>query len=177
MKTLWEFLKRKRWSGFAAGSLTGIAAAASCLAAEKVMGASGGFESCASIIASFLNLDISRTVYFIRVKPPVVDYQMLQFIGMIAGAFIAAKLSGDFKLRLLPDDEWRQAFGSGRLKRLISLFFGCVLLQIGASIAGGCTSGLGITGMFLLSPAGLLFIIGVFSAGIITALLLYRERY
>ncbi|MDR2400638.1 MAG: YeeE/YedE family protein [Deferribacteraceae bacterium] len=172
-----EFFKMKRWSGFVAGSLTGIAAALSCLAAEKVMGASGGFESCVSILVSLFNLDISRTVYFIRVKPPVADYQTLQFIGMIAGAFLAAKFSGDFKLRWFPDKVWLPLFGASRVKRLTALFFGCVLLQIGASIAGGCTSGLGITGVFLLSPAGLLFITGVFSAGIITALLIYGRKY
>ncbi|MDR2401024.1 MAG: YeeE/YedE family protein [Deferribacteraceae bacterium] len=177
MRLAMEFLHRKKWSGFAAGSLTGIAAAVSCLAAAKIMGASGGFESCASMLVSLFNLDISRTVYFIRVKPPVADYQTVQFIGMIAGAFASAKLSGDFKLRWLPDNEWIPSFGTGRLKRLAALFLGCALLQIGASIAGGCTSGLGISGMFLLSPAGLLFIAGVFSGGIFTALCIYRKRY
>jgi uncharacterized membrane protein YedE/YeeE len=141
------------------------------------MGASGGFESCASILVSFFDLALSETVYFTRVKPPEADYQTIQFIGMIAGAFVAAKLSGDFKPRLMPDREWEAAFGQSKVKRWIMLFLGCVLLQIGASIAGGCTSGLGITGMMLLSPAGLLFIAGVFSAGIITALFLYRRRY
>jgi hypothetical protein len=172
-----EYFRRKRWSAAVCGALTGIAAAVSCLVAEKVMGASGGFESCVSMLVSLFNLDLSRTVYFIRVKPPIADYQTIQFIGMIAGAFVASKLSGDFKPRLTADKEWVPVFGTGKPIRFAALFFGCLLLQVGAGIAGGCTSGLAITGMFLLSPAGLLFAVGVFSAGIISTMIIYGRRY
>jgi uncharacterized membrane protein YedE/YeeE len=78
---------------------------------------------------------------------------------------------------MLPDREWVEQYGSSRITRWIVLFIGCMLLEIGAGMAGGCTSGLGISGTMLLSPAGLLFIVGVFASGIIVTKLIYGGRY
>jgi len=57
------------------------------------------------------------------------------------------------------------------------LFFGGILLEYGAGIAGGCTSGLAISGGVQLAPAAFLFIAGMFASGIITAMILYGKRY
>ena len=54
---------------------------------------------------------------------------------------------------------------------------GAILLEYAAGIAGGCTSGLAISGGMLLVPAAFLFIAGMFASGIITALVIYRNRY
>jgi uncharacterized membrane protein YedE/YeeE len=52
-----------------------------------------------------------------------------------------------------------------------------MILQIGAGIAGGCTSGLALAGGVQLSPAAFLFIPGIFISGAIVQLLVYREKY
>jgi hypothetical protein len=51
-----------------------------------------------------------------------------------------------------------------------------VLVQIGAGIAGGCTSGLAISGGAVLSPAAFVFMAGMFAGGIPAAWLWYRGR-
>jgi len=51
------------------------------------------------------------------------------------------------------------------------------VLEYAAGIAGGCTSGLAISGGMLLVPAAFLFIAGMFGSGILTALIIYRNRY
>jgi hypothetical protein len=56
-------------------------------------------------------------------------------------------------------------------------FLGAIVLEYGAGIAGGCTSGLAISGGMLLAPAAFLFIAGMFASGIFTALIIYRNRY
>ena len=172
-----KIFRLKRWSPWAAGALTGFAAALCAALAGRVMGASGGYESIVSMCVTGLNLDLAKSVYFTRVKPPVPDFQTIQFLGILLGAFLAAVLSGDFKIRSMPDREWTDNFGHSRPKRWGMLFVGCMLLEIGAGIAGGCTSGLGISGTMLLSPAGLLFIAGVFPAGIVATKILYGRRY
>ena len=55
-------------------------------------------------------------------------------------------------------------------------FIGAVLVQFGAGIAGGCTSGLAISGGAVLAPGAFIFMAGMFLGGIPTALLWYRGR-
>jgi uncharacterized membrane protein YedE/YeeE len=68
-------------------------------------------------------------------------------------------------------------FGRSPWKRVLIGFVGALLLQYGASIAGGCTSGLAISGGMLLAPSAFLFMAGMFIAGIITVVVIYRRRY
>jgi hypothetical protein len=57
------------------------------------------------------------------------------------------------------------------------LFVGAIIVEYAAGIAGGCTSGLAISGGMLLVPAAFLFIAGMFISGIVTALIVYGKRY
>ena len=65
----------------------------------------------------------------------------------------------------------------GRWKRWLALFVGAIILEYGAGIAGGCTSGLAISGGMQLAPSAFLFMAGMFASGIPTAMILYRRRY
>jgi hypothetical protein len=98
-------------------------------------------------------------------------------VGLIIGAFIGAVTSGDFKLRWVSDDQWTRVFGQAQWKRWAALFFGAILLEYGAGVAGGCTSGLAISGGVQLAPAAFIFMAGMFISGIITAKILYGKRY
>jgi uncharacterized membrane protein YedE/YeeE len=62
-------------------------------------------------------------------------------------------------------------------KRWLIGFIGAVILEYGAGIAGGCTSGLAISGGMLLAPSAFIFIGAMFASGIVTALVIYRSRY
>jgi len=79
-------------------------------------------------------------------------------------------------VRWLPDTQCQPRFGTSRGLRLAIAFFGAVLVQVGAGIAGGCTSGLAISGGSVLAPAAFLFMAGMFAGGIPTAWLWYRGR-
>jgi hypothetical protein len=57
------------------------------------------------------------------------------------------------------------------------VFIGAILLEYGAGVAGGCTSGLAIWGGLQLAPAAFVFMGGMFATGILTALIVYRRRY
>ena len=104
---------------------------------------------------------------------------MILMVGTIVGAFVAALLMGDFKFRWLPgpDPQWKAVFGTNRLKRALFVFFAGVIIEFGARMAGGCTSGLAISGAIQLSPAAFIFMAAMFASGIPIAILLYRSKY
>ncbi len=77
----------------------------------------------------------------------------------------------------LSDPQWKRIFGPQIWKRWVLGFIGAIVLEYAAGIAGGCTSGLAISGGMLLVPAAFLFIAGMFGSGILTALIIYRNRY
>lgn len=169
--------KKKRWSPWLMGALLGFVASACIVLVQDNLGAAGGFERIGSILVSWLGLGWADSFYFRMVKPPQVSFQMLQYIGMILGAFTASYFSRDFKIRMLPDREWTQRFGSSKAKRWALMFLGGILIEFGAGVAGGCTSGLGVSGTMQLSPAGLIFIAGVFISGIVTTKIIYGRNY
>jgi hypothetical protein len=85
--------------------------------------------------------------------------------------------SKDFKFRMMPDQQWTKVFGPSKLKRWTLIFIGGIIIEYSAGIAGGCTSGLAISGTMQLSPAGLIFIVGLFVSGIIMTKILYGREY
>jgi hypothetical protein len=178
MQKLREYLGKELWSPYVAGILLGIIGVLAVWISNSLLGASGAFET----IAGFLGKKIAPTVfdnmYFNFIMPPGLTWGVVLFVGTILGGMVGALTSHTFKLRLFDDDaQWKRIFGPQLWKRWLLLFVGAVILEYGAGIAGGCTSGLAISGGMLLAPAAFLFIGGMFVSGIITALLIYRTRY
>jgi hypothetical protein len=85
--------------------------------------------------------------------------------------------SGTFKFRTMDSAQWKQAYGKQTWKRWLLLFVGGIIVEFAAGIAGGCTSGLLISGGMLLAPAAYLFMGGMFASGIVTALIVYGKKY
>ena len=90
---------------------------------------------------------------------------------------VGAATSKTLKFRDNDDAQWKAIFGPQRWKRWTIAFLGAIVLEYGAGIAGGCTSGLAISGGMLLAPSAFIFIMGMFASGILTAVLVYRKRY
>ena len=172
-----QIMKEKIWSPWAAGALLGVTAVASYVLMDKTIGSSGGIESIASILLKTFHLNLANSMYFKFQMPPVISFQIILFAGMLLGSFVSSKWSKDFKLRMMPDQQWAQNFGPSKTKRWALIFLGGIFIEYSAGIAGGCTSGLAISGTMQLSPAGLIFIAGLFVSGIITTKLLYGRDY
>ena len=71
---------------------------------------------------------------------------------------------------------WAERFGSTPAKRFAGAFFGGILLMIGARLAGGCTSGHGISGALQLAVSSWIFLITIFVSGIAAAVVLYGRQ-
>jgi uncharacterized membrane protein YedE/YeeE len=60
-------------------------------------------------------------------------------------------------------------------RRIVAAMVGGILAAIGARLAGGCTSGLALTGAPMLGLAAWVFFISVFAAGLIVAFFMRKE--
>jgi uncharacterized protein len=168
-------LSKELWSPYAAGTLLGIVGILTVVLANKLLGASGGFENLAAYIGKAIN---PSDFYFMAgYFPPQITYPVILLVGIFFGGMIGALSSGTFKFRKMDDAQWKQAYGKQTWKRWLLLFVGGIIVEFAAGIAGGCTSGLAISGGMLLAPAAFLFIGGMFASGIVTALIVYGKKY
>ena len=172
-RSLLAWLRAKTWSPYAAGVLLGLVVAFSEVICGRPLAASGAFDKLAAYFGRWL---FPSSQYYGHIMAPGITWQVWLIIGVLAGAFASSKLSGEARWRWLPDTQWEPRFGGCRKLRFFIAFFGAMLVQVGAGIAGGCTSGLAISGGAALAPAAFLFMAGMFAGGIPTAWLWYRGR-
>ncbi len=172
-----SLLRQKQWSPYLAGVLLGLVYIFSIAVAGIVPGASGAFENVGGSVAKVVAPALANNTYFKFVMPPGISWEVIMLGGVVVGSFVAAKLSGAFRVSAVPDSQWRQVFGQSVWKRWAIAFIGGVILEYGAGIAGGCTSGLAVGGGLFLAPAAFLFMAGMFMSGIPTALIMYWRRF
>lgn len=104
---------------------------------------------------------------------PAWDYGTLFLLGTFLGALLSALASRTFALESVPR-VWREHFGASTTRRFFVAFLGGILVMYGARMAGGCTSGHGISGSLQLALSSWVFFIVMFIAGVITAALTFR---
>ena len=131
-----NIFKKNQWSPYAAGALIGVVSWFAVLTAGKYLGVSTTFVRAIGMIESlFAPEHVATLPYFIKEKP-IIDWQWMEVLGILIGAFIAARLSGEFKGRFVPP-MWEKRFGPDRFKRWFVAFFGGIILMFGARMADG----------------------------------------
>ncbi|HKZ44149.1 MAG TPA: YeeE/YedE thiosulfate transporter family protein [Anaerolineales bacterium] len=181
MKFILNYIRKETWSPYVAGILLGIVGILAVLITNSLLGASGAFENLAGMIGKVLAPTTFDNMYFNFIMPPGISAGVILLIGVFFGGLIGAATSRTLKWgkkdSANSDKQWKMIFGRQTWKRWLLAFFGAIILEYAAGIAGGCTSGLAISGGMLLAPAAFLFIAGMFASGIATALIIYRRRY
>jgi uncharacterized protein len=172
-QTLGAWLAAPGWNPVAAGVGLGVVVAISVAVCGRPIAVSGAFDKLAAYVGEPM---FPASPYYRYVMSPGITWQVWLIVGVLAGAFASSRLAGQARVRWLPDTQWAPRFGASRRLRLALAFVGAMLVQIGAGIAGGCTSGLAISGGAVLAPAAFLFMTGMFAGGIPTAWLWYRGR-
>ena len=99
---------------------------------------------------------------------------ILFLIGTFFGSLLSVLVSRTFRLEKVPTT-WSQQFGGSTAKRLVAAFLGGIIIMFGARMAGGCTSGHGISGSLQLALSSWTFFLTMFASGIVTALVLFRK--
>ncbi len=181
MNKIINYIRRETWSPYTAGILLGLVGIAAVWASNNLLGASGAFENLAGLIGQAIAPALFDNMYFNFIMPPGITYGVMMLLGLFIGGMIGAATSGTLKWgkkdAANDDVQWRRVFGPQIWKRWLLAFIGAIVLEYAAGIAGGCTSGLAISGGMLLAPSAFIFIAGMFASGILTAILIYRRRY
>lgn len=86
-----------------------------------------------------------------------------QVLGLLLGALVSAVLAKRLAWRV------EGAATGGRTGRLLKALAGGILAGVGARIAAGCTSGVGLSGAAVLSVAGFVFLGAFFAAGLVAS--------
>ena len=184
MNRIKAFISQETWSPYLAGILLGIVGLLTVLLANTLLGASGAFESIVGLIGKKIAPSLFSNVYWgveggraMPVIRPEITWGVILLVGIFFGGTLGALSSHKFKFRFNDDAQWKRIFGPQPWKRWVIGFVGAIIVEYGAGIAGGCTSGLAISGGMLFVPAAFLFMAGFMITGIITAIIVYRKRY
>lgn len=181
MKFILNYIRKETWSPYIAGILLGFVGILAVWLTNSLLGASGAFENLAGLIGKAIKPKWFDNMYFNFIMPPGITNGVILLIGIFFGGMLGAATSGTLKWgkkdAANSDEQWKRIIGPQTWKRWLLGFIGAIVLEYAAGIAGGCTSGLAISGGMLLAPAAFLFIAGMFASGILTALVIYRDRF
>jgi uncharacterized membrane protein YedE/YeeE len=141
---------------------------------DKPLGASTGYARVAGMIGKLIAPKHTESLKYFKDNKPAVDWEVMLVIGAIVGAFLAAWQGGELTGEWVPA-MWAARFGDDSLAlRLGAALLGGMLMAFGSRMAGGCTSGHGISGTLQLSVGSWIAVVCFFVGGIATALLMYR---
>src|SRR5690606_36514412 len=106
---------------------------------------------------------------------PAWDYGTLFLVGTFLGALLSALVARTLAWEKVPS-VWKEHLGSSTGKRFAVAFLGGVLVMYGARMAGGCTSGHGISGTLQLAASSWVFFIVMFVSGVLTAKFTFKKK-
>ena len=137
-------------------------------------GRTTGYARVAGILGRVVAPKHTDSLKYYQENKPAVDWEVMLVFGAIGGAFLAAWQGNELTGEWLPA-MWAARFGESSLPlRLGAALVGGMFMAFGARLAGGCTSGHGISGTMQLSVGSWISVICFFVGGIATALLMFR---
>ena len=165
---------RPYWSPYLVGIGIGVLSWLVFAIVEKPLGISTSMSAASGWCAApVMGSDaVAKNAYWAK-HGPKWDYGMLFIVGTFAGALVSSLVSRTFRIESVPD-VWRDRFGPSVAKRMLGAFVGGALILYGARMAGGCTSGHGISGTMQLAASSWVAALCFFAGGIAAAMLLYR---
>ena len=165
-----------RWNPYLVGAAIGILSMAVFLLADKPLGISTALSqasgACAAACVGWD--DVAANAYWAK-HVPRWDYGTLFLVGTLLGAMASAIVGKSFRIEKVPR-VWSERFGPSVVKRMAGAVLGGVLVMYGARLAGGCTSGHGISGSLQLAVGSWTFFLVMFAAGSVTAWTLFRKQ-
>jgi len=140
----------------------------------KPLAASTAYARVAGLVGKLVAPRHTGALPYFQEKKPEVEWGVMLLLGVIAGAFLAAWQGGELTGEWLPP-MWAARFGEGSdVLRVVTAVAGGIFMAFGARLAGGCTSGHGISGTLQLSVGSWIAVICFFGGGVATARLLFR---
>jgi uncharacterized protein len=151
---------------YLAGVGIGLVLLAAFVLIGRGLGASGAFSSVVTAsVAVVAPEHAGQSGYYGQylgagsgVLAPLRDWLVFELLGVMLGGWLSAKLAG--RIRLAAERGPRTTTGN----RLMLALGGGLVMGLGAKLARGCTSGLGLTGGATLSVGSWIFVIAAFAA-------------
>jgi len=173
-------LRKPGWSPYVVGIGIGVLSWATFYFMGKALGTSTSFVGAAgSAVCTIAPEHVAENAYYVKEYgakgggfKPIFDWQMALDISLVLGAFLAAVLGRTFRAESVPT-LWAERFGPSVAKRYVAAFVGGFILIFGARMAGGCTSGHGISGSLQLAVSSWTFFASMFVSGVIAAAVLF----
>ncbi len=167
---------KARWNPYLVGIGIGVLSWLAFGLVNQPLGISTALSSASSVCALPVmgSEGVANNAYWTK-NPLKWDGGMLFLIGTFFGSLLSVLVSRTFRLEKIPTT-WSQQFGGSIAKRLVVAFLGGVIIMFGTRMAGGCTSGHGISGSLQLALSSWTFFLTMFASGILTALVLFRKR-
>jgi hypothetical protein len=162
------------WSPYLVGALIGLLSMATFYLSNKPLSVSTAYARLAGLVGEQFSKEHTRQLPYFEDTKPKIEWGVMLLSGMLLGGFFAAVSGGVFDIAWVPA-LWIDRFGPEVAPRLAVAFVGGVFLAFGARLAGGCTSGHGISGALQLSVGSWIALSCFFVAAIVTAHLLYRS--
>jgi len=166
---------KSEWTWYIGGVLLGLVVIFAFITGHPVGTATTYERITGHILQFFFPEYVARTTHYFKEAAPVADWQVMFVLGMvlsgIIGRFFVTRAKGD-DIPFM----WAENFGNNKRKRYFHAFLGGIFLLFGSRLAGGCTSGLFISGASQLAISALIFAAAMFASGIITAKVLYKRR-
>jgi uncharacterized protein len=160
------------WSPYLVGALIGLLSMATFYFSNQPLGASTAYARLAGLIGKLISKNHTESLKFYQETKPKIQWDVMLLIGIFLGACLAAYGGGEITGWWMPP-LWEEHFGSSYALRLGVAFLGGVVMAFGARLAGGCTSGHGISGALQLSVGSWVALICFFIGGVVTANLMF----
>lgn len=173
-------LTLRTWSPYVVGAAIGVLSWFAFATADHPIGITTAFEHTAAlgIEAAMPQAEEENPYYAAKAaegQPPKIGWEWMLVVGVFVGALLSSWLSGDRPATRVPA-LWRWRFGDQATGRFVAAFLGGAVMMFGARLAGGCTSGHGISGTLQLAVSSWSFILLAFAVAVATAFLLYGKE-
>jgi len=155
------------WPPLVAGIALGLVLLLAFLLSGHGLGASGAVAH--AVAGASLAVAPAATQSNAYLGPMVADGNPMgswitwEVLGMVIGGMVAAFMAGRFKVQL----DGKRSIGS--TQRVTKALLGGVLAGFGARVAGGCTSGLGLSGAAVFAISAFVFLGLFFLTGLIVS--------
>jgi uncharacterized membrane protein YedE/YeeE len=162
------------WSPYLVGALIGVLSMFTFYFSNKPLGASTAYARVAGMLGALVAPKHTKSLKYYEENKPVIDWEVMLVVGVIFGALLSAWQGSELTGEWLPK-MWEARFGDDTIAlRWLAALGGGVLMAFGARLAGGCTSGHGISGTMQLSVGSWVAVVCFFASGIATAMLMFR---
>jgi hypothetical protein len=161
------------WSPYLVGAAIGMLSWLTFYFSDEAIGASSFYAHLAGFLGKLIAPRHTKSRVYFKDNPPCVGWEFVFVVAIIAGGAIAALSGGEFANEWL-SPMWVARFGDSIALRAVIAFGGGSLMAFGARLAGGCTSGHGISGTLQLNVASWIAVVCFFICGTAVAMLLFK---